>query len=394
MSKHHFDAPLLEANHRLVRLQGPALTVGLAGLALCGIGAAFGAEQFFRSYLVAYLFWFGIAMGCMAILMIYHITGGAWGAVTRRALEAATRTFPLLAVLFVPIALGVGSLYQWADPQIVAHDPLLQHKAPYLNVPFFLGRAVFYFIVWNLFARALNYWSLEQDRRDDDKAIERLEVLGRSGLVATGLTVTFASIDWAMSLEPHWQSTIYGVLIVGGQLLAAVAFMITISAALMQNNGPLAKVIGKDQFHDLGKLLLAYTVLWGYFSLSQFLIIWSANLPEEIPFYLKRLNGGWQYVGIALVLFHFALPFIILLSRDVKRDARMLALVAMWVLVMRFIDLYWLITPAFHPAEFSVHWMDLAAVIGVGGVWLWAFVGQLKARALIVLNDPSLPETH
>ncbi|HVM96497.1 MAG TPA: hypothetical protein VMT89_08915 [Candidatus Acidoferrales bacterium] len=382
---------MLGSDHVLLRVQRNALVAGVAALALCAVGAFVSPQQFFRSYLVAYLFWFGIAMGSQAILMIYHITGGAWGAVIRRSLESATRTFPLLAVLFVPIAVGVGSLYEWADPQRVAQDPLLQHKAPYLNVPFFLGRAVFYFAVWLILSRLLNYWSLEQDKTKDSRPLDKMEVISRGGLVAIGLTVTFAAVDWAMSLEPHWFSTLYGVLIVGGQLLSAMAFMIVIAAAL-SSSGPLSNVIQKSQFHDLGKLMFAYVMLWAYFELSQLIIIWSANLTEEIPWYLRRTTGGWQYVVVVEVLFHFVLPFMILLSRDIKRNPRRLATVAVALIVACFFDVFWMVTPAFHPEHFAVHWLDLTAVLGVGGVWLWFFVQQLKHHPLIAVNDPSLPE--
>jgi hypothetical protein len=388
---HAFDDIRLGPDHTLNRVQRIALAVGLLGMGLCSAGAMTNPLQFFRSYLIAYLFWFGIALGSMAILMIHHIAGGAWGAVIRRLLECATRTLPLLAVLFVPIALGVDQLYTWAQPEHVAHDAVLLHKSAYLNVPFFLARAVFYFSAWLTVMHFLNRWSLEQDRTTDPGPGNWLEQLSRGGLLLIGLTVTFASIDWIMSLEPHWASTIYGILVMGGQVLAAMAFVIPLAALLAADGGPLADVIETEQFHDLGKLLLAFVMLWTYFSLSQFLIIWSANLPEEIPWYLSRLRGGWQWIGIALILGHFVLPFIILLSRDVKRDARKLAAVAFGVIVIRFVDLFWLITPAFHPAEFSVHWLDLACVVAVGGIWLWFFIWQLKGRSLVAIHDPSLP---
>ena len=382
---------LLSPDHVLHRVQRGALVAGVLGLALCAVGAPFSPMQFFRSFLVAYLFWFGIALGCMAILMIYHITGGAWGAVIRRLLESGTRTLPLMALLFLPLVLGLHDLYQWARPDIVAHDPLLQHKSLYLNVPFFLARAVFYFAVWLTIAAFLNRWSLQQDESADAGPGHRMEQLSRGGLLLLGLTMTFASIDWVMSLEPHWFSTIYGIITLGGQVLTAMAFVISL-AALLATRGPLGDVISAEQFQDLGKLLLAFVMLWAYFALSQFLITWSANLTEEIPWYLTRLQGGWQWLGAGLILFHFVLPFLILLSRDVKRRAGTLTLVAVGIIIVRFMDVFWMVTPAFEPAGVSIHWMDAATVIGVGGVWLWVFVWQLKGRPLIPLHDPSLPE--
>jgi len=392
MSERRVDSSfLLGDTHALRRVQSLALIVGGIGIAASALGAFVSTEQFLRSYLVAYLYWFGIGMGAMSILMIYHISGGAWGAVIRRPLESATRTLPLMAVLFLPVAFGVGSLYEWADPHHLEHDAVLQHKAVYLNVPFFLARAAFYFVVWLLFVTFLNRWSMEQDRTASPRATFKLEQLSRGGLVAVGLTMTFAAIDWVMSLEPHWFSTIYGVLVLGGQVLTAMAFMIAVTASLAKE-GPMSRVIGKDQFHDLGKFLLAFVMVWAYFSFSQFLIIWSANLPEEIPWYLKRFRGGWEYVGIAIVVFHFVLPFVVLLSREMKRNYGRLMVVALAVLVARGIDLFWLVTPAFHPGQFVIHWLDVATIAGVGGIWVWYFVSQLAGRPLLAVHDPSLPE--
>ncbi|MCX8072126.1 MAG: hypothetical protein N3C12_06720 [Candidatus Binatia bacterium] len=380
---------LLRDDHPLARLRPVALGVGAVGLLVSVAGALIDTTQFFHSYLFGFLFWFGIAMGSLALLMIYHVTGGAWGSVIRRSLESAVRTIPLLAVLFVPVVVGVHSLYEWADAAKVAHDPLLQHKSVYLNVPFFVGRAVLYFVVWTLLANFLSRWS-EAQENGEPRAIGWLENLSRGGLVALGLTFTFAAVDWAMSLEPHWYSTLYGVLVMGGCLLSAMAFMIKVTA-LLADDGPLSGVVQPMQFHDLGKLMFAFVMLWAYFSLSQLLIIWSGNLPEETPWYLKRMSGGWQYVGLCLILFHFALPFVILLSRDIKRSARLVSRVALFILCVRVIEVYWLITPAFSPHYARVHWLDVTTWLGVGGVWLWAFTGGLRGRPLIVWNDPSLP---
>jgi hypothetical protein len=381
---------LLEADHPLIRFQRPALAGGLVALVLALIGAIVAPEQFFRSYLTAYLFWCGIALGSLAILMLQHITGGAWGAVIRRVLESATRTLPLLALLFLPLLFGLPHLYEWAQPEHVAHDEILQHKAAYLNVPFFLARAALYFAVWLILARFLNRWSLEQDSIPLERQGVRLEYLSRGGLLLYSLTMTFASIDWVMSLEPHWFSTIYGILFVGGQVLSAFAFVIPI-LMLLADRPPMSDIVSADQFQDLGKLLLAFIMLWAYFSFSQFLIIWSGNLPEETPWYINRLNGGWQWVGVGQIVLHFALPFGILLSRDLKRNARLLSMVAVGVVLMRFVDLHWLITPAFSPGELSVHVLDVITLIGVGGVWMAFFVNQLKGRPLLPLQDSSLP---
>jgi hypothetical protein len=388
MSPGSFD---LRAEHPLARLRPVALVVGLAALALCGLGSAFDMQQFLRSYLVGYLFWFCIALGCLAVLMIHHVAGGAWGAVVRRLLESAAATIPLLALLFLPIALGVHEIYEWAHPGAVVHDPILAAKEPYLNVPFFLGRAVLYFVVWTVVATLLNRWSSDQDRVSDAAVARRLELLSRGGLVLYGLTITFAAVDWMMSLEPHWFSTIYGLMIMGGQGVAAFAFVIPM-AALLTEQEPLDRVIGPDQFRDLGSFLLAFLMIWAYLTLSQLLVIWSGNLPEEIGWYLHRSTGGWRTMGFALIAIHFVVPFFLLLSRKLKRRGRTLALVALLVIFARYVDLFWLVTPAFEHHGVRLHWLDLAALLGVGGLWLWVFLGRLGSRPVVPVGDPSLPE--
>jgi hypothetical protein len=378
----------------LDQFQRRALIVGVIGVAVCALGAFFNLDQFFRSYLLGYVFWVGIALGCLAILMLQHMSGGAWGLVIRRLLEAATRTFPLLAVLFLPIAFGVRSIYIWAQPinpnapEALKHA--LAHKAPYLNVPFFLGRAVFYFAAWILMAYLLNKWSLEQDRTKHRSITTKLQGLSAPGLVLYGLTVTFASIDWLMSLEPQWFSTIYGILVMGGQGLSAMAFIIAV-AVLLARYKPLSDVIKPSHMHDLGKLMLAFLMLWAYFSFSQFLIIWSGNLPEEIPWYVRRLQSSWKWVGLALVVLQFALPFVMLLSRDLKRNARTLVSVAIAIIIMRVVDLIWMTGPEFHSGAFSIL-MDVVMLIGLGGLWLAFFVHQLKMRPLLPIGDPEFEQ--
>lgn len=380
----------LPEDHLLARIGRAALGVAVVAALACVVGLALDRTQFFRSYLVAWVYWTGAALGAVAILMINHVTGGAWGVAVRRFLEATLRVLPVLALLFVPIALGLPHLYEWAQPDHVAHDPLLQHKVPYLNVPFFLLRTVGYFAVWILVSRALLRWSDAQDATTAPEPTERLELISRGGLLLMGLTMTFASIDWMMSLEPHWYSTIYGVLFMGGSALTALAFGI-VMAGLARPGTRLPDVVTPDQFHDLGKLLLAFTMLWAYFNFSQFLIIWSGNLPEEIPWYLKRTAGPWRAITIGLVVFHFALPFAILLSRGVKRRPGVLAGLAGAMLVARFFDLSWMVTPAFHQDGFPLHWLDAAAFLAVGGLFVALAVRHLARRPLVPLHDPSLP---
>jgi hypothetical protein len=382
---------LLPTEHPLRRLQRNAFPVGVVALAFSLLGAVFDPTQFLRSYLVAFVFWVGTALGCMALLMIHYVTGGRWGAMIRRQLEAGVRTLPLMALAFLPIAFGTGWIYEWAQPEHVAHDPLLQHKALYLNVPFFLARAIFYFVAWILMARFLTRWSVEQDDTTDAAPGEKLHLLSRGGLLLLGLTMTFASIDWMMSLEPHWFSTIYGVIFMVGGALSAFAFVIPVTASLA-TRGPLEGVLERDDFHDLGKLTFAFVMLWAYVNFSQFLIIWSANLPEEIPWYLKRFQGGWQVVALGLVAVHFVLPFVLLLARDVKRNARRVATVAMVLFAVRYVDVFWMLVPAFHPEGIHWSWLDVTTVVGLGGVWIAMFVRNLDGRALIPVHDPAFEE--
>lgn len=372
---------------RLDVAQQKFFIAGAAGLALCAAGGFANPRQFFRSYLLAFVFWTGIALGCMAIAMLHHLTGGAWGIGIRRMLEAGTRTFPLLAVLFLPLLFGLVRLYPWAQLDVVAADPILQYKRLYLNVPFFLVRAAIYFTAWNLLSFFLSRWSAEQDATADPAIAGRLEALSAPGLIVYGLTVSFAAIDWVMSLEPRWFSTLYGMMFMVSQALAAMAFVIIV-ARLLADEPPLSEAIAPAQFHDLGNLLFAFTMLWAYLSFSQFLLIWAGNLQSEIPWYMSRASGGWAGVAVVLIVFHFAVPFLLLLSRTVKRRMRVLGAVAAGLLFMSLVDLFWIVTPAFHPDGPRLHWMDLAAPLGVGGIWMAAFLSQLKSRPLVPLHDP------
>jgi hypothetical protein len=371
------------------RLQQRALVVGAVGIVLCGVGVFSNPTQFFRSYLLAYLCWLGIPLGCLAILMLHHLVGGTWGAMIRRVLESGTRTLPLQVLLFVPLLFGVHDLYFWARPEVVANDPLLQRKSPYLNIPFFMLRSAFYFAVWLAVSYLLNKWSLTQDQAGADPFERRMRLLSGPGLVLYVLTVTFASVDWMMSLEAHWFSTIYGILVIVGQLLATLAFAVVV-AALLAQAPPLSEVMSAAHFHDLGNLVLAFVMLWAYMAFSQFLIIWSGNLPEEITWYFHRMQGGWEWVGLALILFYFALPFLLLLARGIKRRVPLLAWVAAAILGMHVVEVFWLVVPAFQPTGFAVHWMDVAALMGIGGIWMAVFVWQLRGRPLVPVYDPGL----
>ena len=371
------------------------LIAGVIGIAALAAGAFIDRGQFLHSYLVGFIFVVSIVLGCLGFTMVHHLTGGAWGMVSRRIWEAATRTLPLLVVMFLPIAFSLPKLYKWAAPEAAA-DPIIQQKEAYLNPTFFFIRAALFFAIWIGLAFFLNRWSKEQDAKAAElpgAEDRKFRVLSGPGLVLYVMTVTFMSVDWVMSLDPHWYSTIFGVIFIGSQGLAAIAFTILMLAALGRTR-PYAQLASAEQIHDLGKLMLAFVMLWAYFNFSQFLIIYSANLPEEIPFYLERFHGGWGWLSIALVVGHFALPFSLLLSRDLKRNSRTLAKVAIFVLVMRAVDLIWTIAPMFHHegSRFPIHWMDAAAIVGLGGLWLFICARQLKSRALVPYKDPYFKE--
>jgi hypothetical protein len=374
-------------------LRKRALLVGGAGAAALAVGYAMNPAQFFRSYLLGYVFWLGVPLGSLALLMLHHLTGGGWGFVIRRLCEASTRTFAVMALLFLPIALGISQLYLWDQPKGIS-DPQLHDKVHYyLNPPFFLGRALFYFAVWIFLGYLLSRWSLEQDSSGDAHVTDRLEALSAPGLILFGITSTFAVVDWVMSLEPHWFSTIFGLIFIVVQVLSALAFSI-VMARKFSSRQPLLGLATPPLFHDLGSLLFAFVMLWAYLSFSQFLIIWSGNLRSEITWYMSRATGGWSILAVFLLIFHFAVPFVILLNRPIKRRKEILATVAGSLLVISAVDVFWLLVPAFFPEAPRVHLMDLIAPVAIGGIWVGVFAGELRGKSLVPLHDPRMDEAY
>jgi len=376
---------------QLNRIQKLALIVGVAALGLCGVGITLNKAQFFQSYLFGYLFWFGIAVGCFSVVALHHLVGGGWGFVIQRILEAGSRTLPLMLILFLPLFFGMRELYLWARLEAVVGDEILHQKALYLNVPFFWIRAVLYFTVWGVSIYLLNKWSHEQDRTGYPLITQKIEKLAGPALAFYVLTMSFAAFDWVMSLEPHWFSTIFGVIFVVGQGLTTLAFAI-ISVKLLEDREPIAGVIQTKHFHDLGNLMFAFVLLWAYVSFSQFFIIWSGNLPEEITWYKHRLHGGWGVMAMVIVIFHFFVPFSLLLLRKTKQRSKVLVKIAVAMFFMRFVDLFWTVAPNFNEGKFGIHWMDILAPIGIGGLWVAMFLSQLKGRALMPLHDPRMAE--
>lgn len=374
---------------KLGQWQRWSLMMGAAGVLLAVAGLLLdGWAQFLRSYLFAFCFWTGMALGCLGILLLHHTVGGKWGMMIRRMCEAGARTVPFMILGVIPILASLPVLYPWARPD-ASQDVVLRSKAAYLNAPFMIVRTVFYFAVWTFYAWRLSRWSAEQDSRHDRALIDRMRRVSAPGLVVFTFVTTFAFIDWIMSLEPHWFSTIYGAMYVIGQVLEAFAFTIAL-VIVLSDREPLSRYVTKQHLHDLGNMMFAFMVLWAYLSFSQFIIIWSGNLPDEIPWYLRRLRGGWGWVALSLVVFHFAAPFVLLLMRGVKRNAQRLLGVCALLLLFRLIDVYWIVEPAFYNQKLSVHWLDFVMPLAVGGLWLGGFFSVLRSRPLVPVGDPRL----
>jgi len=365
----------------LHRIQKGSLTAGIIGLVVLVLGAFLsGLDQFFQSYLYAYLYWLGITLGSLALALLYGMVGGNWGMVIRQISEAASKTLWLVALLFVPVVFGLRYLYPWARPDLVAADPLLQHKSMYLNIPFTVGRAILYFGVW-----AFLIWShvrrSSAPPADDPEERRRIQRFSAIGLILYFLTMTFASIDWVMSLQPDWLSSVYGMLIIAGQALSAFAFAIALLPFLVKQE-QLAAVITPRHYRDLGALLLTTVMLWAYLGFSQYLIIWYGDLPREVTWYISRTTGGWEWIGLVVILLQFFLPFSILISLRAKQNPRVLAAIASLIIVIRLGDWFWEVAPAFHSQVLRIHWLDIVTPIAIGGLWLAAFSWHLERTPL------------
>lgn len=393
------SASEFQAPAEITRFRSIALGAGIFAVVLIVMMAAFPAqrEQALRSWLLGFTFWGGIGIGCLGVLLLQYVTGGAWAVVIRRTVEAGSRTMWLLVLLFVPIAVGVPFLYEWHH--LHETDKIVQWRGWYLTHSGFVIRSAVYFAIFLFMSYMLNKWGAEQDKTDN--YTDSASFLGKGvafsgpGMVVFALVVSFAAIDWTMTLDPHWFSTIWGFLYIAGWALSCFCFAVAVLAYLADKE-PMSRVLGKRHFHDIGKLMLALVMVWTYFNLSQFLIIWSGNIPEETPWYLNRMKQGWGIVGFLLIIFHFAVPFIILLSRDVKRNARWLSIMAIFILAMRVVDIFYHIAPsptvAGAKTSFTVSWMDIAAVIGIGGIWLGFFFNELAKRPLVPVKDPFLDD--
>ncbi len=392
------DLGTYQAPADLNRFRTIALGIGGIGMIAWLIGLYFHPEQALRSWLLGFIFWGGITIGGLGVTILQYLTGGAWGVVIRRVVEAASRTLPLVIILFIPLALGVTHLYEWTH--LPPTDYVIEHRGWFMTPESWWLRSFIYFALLSLITYLLNMWSARQDHSADFE--EAATWLGKATafcgpiMVIYALIVTFAVVDWVMMLDPHWFSTLWGLLFVAGWALSCFCFAVTILAYLSER-APMNRVLGRRHFHDIGKLMLALVMVWAYFNFSQFLIIWSGNIPEETTWYITRMAGAWGWIGVILIVLHFAFPFLLLLRRETKFNVRWLSTLAIFVLLMRLLDMFYLIGPnpridsqGLENGAFILSWMDLVAPIAIGGVWLWYFFGQLMKRPLVPVMDPFL----
>lgn len=368
-------------------LQRAALAVGVIALLGALYGLTLDKDRFWQAYLHSFFFWLAPTTGCLGLYMLNQLTGGRWGAAIRRPLEAGMRLIPLMALLFVPVLLQLAHYYPWARPGAAEHDALLAHKAGWLNPAFFMVRAALYFLVWFLFAGVMLRVSARRDQGDEAAALSARRSSG-PGVLLFALTVSFAAFDWAMSLEPRWFSTMYGLIFLVGGALQTMCMCIVFGAWLRRRE-PFTQMLSGDRFHDLGTLSFAMVLLWAYTNFSQYLIIWSGNLDEETPWVHVRTSESWRTLAYALVVFHFFVPFLLMLIRKNKYHARILAGIAALLIAMRFLDLYWYIGPAFSP-EFTIHWIDLVLPCAMGGFWVFFFLQSFKNRPYVSERDLEL----
>ncbi len=374
-----------------------SLIVGVVFAIIAVVLALRNPSEFYRGYLLGYMDWLGVALGSMAILMIRHLTGGGWGMVIRRILGAAMRTLPLFLILFIPLLFGLSKMYPWAMPleQVVEphiHKHLEEHAfvRSYLNPTGFAIRGFIYILIWNVLSFLLSMWSKQTNHPGAPDKTQKFKAVAGPGLILYAFTISFAAIDWVMSLDPSWISTIFGLIILIGEVLSAMCFAVVVER-ILYNYKPMSEMLRPDFVHDHGKWMMTFTMVWAYFSFSQWLIIWAGNLPTEITFYIRRINNGWGWVALALPLLHFCVPFAILLSRSLKRDIRKLVWVAIWLMIMRWVDLFWIVEPNFSKS-FQITIADIVVTIAIGGIWMAYFFRNLGALPLLPVYDPQAGE--
>lgn len=371
------------------RIGARLLLLGAVGLALSGIGLFTDSRQFFHSYLVAFTFWTSVGLGALFFTMLHHLVNASWSVVLRRLIENVMIALPVMFLFFLPLAFGLGSLYEWSHADKVATDHALHAKAGFLNTGFFLTRTLIYFLIWSALAFALYRLTLKQDRGHSEELALNLKKVSAPGIILFAVTLTFAAWDWLMSLDAHWYSTIFGAYYFAGSALAAMA-VVTLIAIFLRRQQVLSGQITLEHYHDLAKLLFAFTVFWAYMAFSQYFLIWYANIPEETIWYQHRWEGSWKAVTLLLIIGHFAVPFLVLISRAAKRSTFILAIVGAWMLLMHWVDLYWLVMPVLHQHGFAPSWMDLTTMIGIGGIFLALIWRRMYAHPLVPIGDPKL----
>jgi len=369
-----------------------ALVIGVIGLLASAAGYFVDSKQFFFSYLTSFVFWTTIALGGLFFTMLHYLVGAKWSIVLRRLGENIMMVILLMAVLAIPLLFGLHDLFHWSHADLVEHDALLQGKASYLNMTFFIIRMVLYFVIWIFLARYLYGISLKQDEQHSEQLFIKARRASAPGMILFALSITFFSFDWLMSLDAHWYSTIFGVYIFSGAFLGFLAFMTTIVLHLRRNN-ILNNTITAEHYHDLGKLMFAFTVFWGYMAFSQYLLIWYGNIPEETIWFLDRWGNTWQPVTLFIVFGNFVIPFFLLFPQWPKKNPVMLALLSLWILFVHWVDIYWIVMPSLHEQGIAVSWIDFAPLIGIGGLFVWFFWNKLTSKLLVPVKDPGLTES-
>jgi hypothetical protein len=372
---------------QMEKVQKSAIFVGILALAVSLVGLFTDAPHFWQSYLFAFIFWSGLALGCLGIFFLHNVVGGNWGVAIRRLVEAGLKTLWMFLIFAVPIFFALGFLYKWTDASYVHEHFATGHKAGYMNPLFFILRTLLYFAIWLFSGYAILKMANQHERTGDPALFRKIKRRSAPALLVFVVTTSYAFIDWIMSLEPDWYSTIYGWMFTVGEVLLTFSFLVAVLVVLSKYE-PFASFLTRQHYHDIGNLMLAFTMLWAYMSFSQFLIIWAENLPDEIPWYVRRFSGGWGYIAWTIAIFHFFVPFYLLLLRFIKKNPSRLRTLAIWIILMRILDVFWIVAPAFRQRGLEVYWTDLATLIGLGGIWLAYFLWNLKSRPLLASNDP------
>ncbi len=394
MSSHEYQTnvpiPEIRLGPKAAGVERISGVIGALGVLLCVAGYFANREVFFQSYLFAFLYWGGFSIGGLGVLVLNHTVGGRWGVTSRRYVEAQMRTLPFIFLLFLLLLLGLKELYPWTHINTVPNAvsrAILYHKRGYLNVPFFIIRTIIYFAIWLFWGMRVYKWSDKQDQTGDPTLRERMRAFSAPGCVIVTFSASFAYIDWMLSADPQFFSTIYGAMLLFGDVLQC--FALTILVLVLTSRGDrFGGRINSVFLHDIGNMMFAFTIFWTYLAVSQLIIVWPANLPQEIGWYLVRVHKGWKVLAAAVSLVMFLVPFLALLSQDRKRDPVRLMRVAIWILVARAIDMFWIVEPTYRTNGFSIYWTDFAAFIGIGGIWVYLFLGHLKRRPLLPLRDP------